>query len=571
MATTAVEQRPARSPQPQIDAVVRALENPHVKAGMLAFVGTMAFLIFVGFLFPAPPSILFLGAILGLADGADRHRDRARSIGPTASSTSPGRHRRVRRRARRLAGAGTGLAVPAGRRRRAGRGGRGRRGRRVPGHPTLRLGAPADPHGRDHRRRAPLLAGLTLLLPRLFGDSLASQDFDLPFSFRLDWFPVVYGPGHVADPRDRAAAGRRPRRVLPLHPRRRRRSGFGRTGRPRRPARGSRSSASARWCGCSPRRCRPSPCCSGPRSLGVPIGSVLGPSLLLRALAAAVIGKMENLPVTFAAAVVLGDARAGAFWVTRRTLVSDAILFAVIILASLLLQRRGKVSRADDTGASTWHRVREVRPIPRELRRVPQVRYGVPALKLLGLAVVILAPLGWNGQPREHRRIRSDPRHGRHLPRGPHRLGGPDQPRADGLRRLRLGLGGAARRDRLGLLLLHPRRRRRRCHGGRAHRPAGVAHPRALPRRGHARLRPGHRRRSSSTASSSRGWCRPGADQPPGAVRQVRPRVRAHVLLRAPCRPPARPRVGPVAPRPAGPDGCWWPPATTAGRRSPTA
>src|SRR3712207_8763795 len=37
--------------------------------------------------------------------------------------------------------------------------------------------------------------------------------------------------------------------------------------------------------------------------VGVPIGETLGPTLMLRALAAAVIGRMENLTVTFFAAI----------------------------------------------------------------------------------------------------------------------------------------------------------------------------------------------------------------------------------------------------------------------------
>ena len=52
--------------------------------------------------------------------------------------------------------------------------------------------------------------------------------------------------------------------------------------------------------------------------------------------------------VTVFAAIVLGMLERATFWVTRRTLVSDAILFG-IILASLLFQRRGKVGRADDS------------------------------------------------------------------------------------------------------------------------------------------------------------------------------------------------------------------------------
>src|SRR5205807_9003224 len=106
---------------------------------------------------------------------------------------------------------------------------------------------------------------------------------------------------------------------------------------------------------------------------GVAIGSVLGPSLLLRALAAAVIGRMESLPVTFVAAVALGVVEQSVFFVSGNTIVVDAVMFFVII-AALLFQRRRTLSRASDTGISTWAAVREVRPIPRELAGVPLVR-----------------------------------------------------------------------------------------------------------------------------------------------------------------------------------------------------
>ncbi len=112
---------------------------------------------------------------------------------------------------------------------------------------------------------------------------------------------------------------------------------------------------------------------------GVNIGGLEGSSLLLRALAAAVIGRMESLPKAFAAALALGAIEQAVFFQTNRTVVVDGILF-VIIIAGLLFQRRGVVGRADDTGASSWAATREVRPIPRELARLPEVS----AAKVLG-------------------------------------------------------------------------------------------------------------------------------------------------------------------------------------------
>jgi len=126
---------------------------------------------------------------------------------------------------------------------------------------------------------------------------------------------------------------------------------------------------------------------------GVAIGTPLGPSLLLRALAAAVIGRMENLPRTVVAALVLGVVEQAVFFQTGSTIVVDAVLFAVIIVA-LLAQRRGQEGRARDLGTSTWGSLREVRPIPAELVRLPEVRLASVAVGIAVVAALVLVPLG---------------------------------------------------------------------------------------------------------------------------------------------------------------------------------
>jgi len=125
---------------------------------------------------------------------------------------------------------------------------------------------------------------------------------------------------------------------------------------------------------------------------GVNIGGFEGSSLLLRALAAAVIGRMESMPKAFGAALALGMVEQAVLYDTGRTVVVDGILFFVIV-AGLLLQRRRDGSRADDIGASSWAATREVRPVPRELSRLPEVniaRVVGGVLAVLGLVVVPL-------------------------------------------------------------------------------------------------------------------------------------------------------------------------------------
>lgn len=123
-------------------------------------------------------------------------------------------------------------------------------------------------------------------------------------------------------------------------------------------------------------------------------GNAFGPFLLVRALAPAVIGRMENLRATFVSAVALGVVDQAAFrWKSDESF-QNLVLF-VVILVTLLLQRRGEVSRGEELEASTWQSVREVRPIPRELRGVPEVRYGFRAA--VGLLLVGLVGFGLFG------------------------------------------------------------------------------------------------------------------------------------------------------------------------------
>jgi branched-chain amino acid transport system permease protein len=116
-----------------------------------------------------------------------------------------------------------------------------------------------------------------------------------------------------------------------------------------------------------------------------------GNSLLLRTLAAAVIGRMESLPRTVIAAIGLGIFENAVTWTTSNTVISDAFL-VVVILGALLLQR-GFFSRAAETGIATWRAIREVRPIPKELRNLPEVRIGLWALRIVLLAFALTFPL----------------------------------------------------------------------------------------------------------------------------------------------------------------------------------
>ena len=125
--------------------------------------------------------------------------------------------------------------------------------------------------------------------------------------------------------------------------------------------------------------------------VGLPLGEVLGPTILLRALAAAVIGRMERLTVIALAAVLLGVVEQAVIWHWHEPAYVDPVLF-VVVLGALVLTRVRKGRAAE---ASTWQTTREVRPIPRELARLPEVRamrWGVAAL-VVGLLLAVPAAL----------------------------------------------------------------------------------------------------------------------------------------------------------------------------------
>lgn len=130
----------------------------------------------------------------------------------------------------------------------------------------------------------------------------------------------------------------------------------------------------------------------------LPFGLGTGLAIVLRALAALVIGRMTHLVAITATAVVLGLLETGIRWNTGDVTLVAPILAALIIV-SLLVQRRG-VTRADRDDASSFASATEVRPVPQVLRRLPEVRWGRVVVAALVGAVVLLGPLamGTNGQ-----------------------------------------------------------------------------------------------------------------------------------------------------------------------------
>ena len=128
--------------------------------------------------------------------------------------------------------------------------------------------------------------------------------------------------------------------------------------------------------------------------LALPIsGSVRGaagePTLLLPALAAAVLARMSSLPRAALAAIGLGVVQQSVFWTTGRAGLID-LAYLIVILVGLSLQR-DQSTRAEAGALSSWVRAGDVPPIPAALRRLPEVVWGRRLLVMAVVGVVLAA------------------------------------------------------------------------------------------------------------------------------------------------------------------------------------
>jgi branched-chain amino acid transport system permease protein len=126
--------------------------------------------------------------------------------------------------------------------------------------------------------------------------------------------------------------------------------------------------------------------------VGLPIGgSIVTFGFLLRTLAALVLGRMTDLPAVAAVAVAIGLLDQGIGWNASSPLLADPIIGAVVVVALLLRGRNP--GRATGVTTSTWQAVEEVRPVPPELRRLPEVRGTAVVITVLVAAVALGLPL----------------------------------------------------------------------------------------------------------------------------------------------------------------------------------
>jgi ABC-type branched-subunit amino acid transport system ATPase component/ABC-type branched-subunit amino acid transport system permease subunit len=114
---------------------------------------------------------------------------------------------------------------------------------------------------------------------------------------------------------------------------------------------------------------------------GFTSGETFGPGLLLRALAGAVLARMNSLPLALAGGVGLGIIEQLLLWNKPQSGLVEVALFVIILLTLLVQRQRG--GRDEEKGS--WAAVQALRPIPEALQKLWLVRnLGL----LVGLVVV---------------------------------------------------------------------------------------------------------------------------------------------------------------------------------------
>ncbi len=124
-------------------------------------------------------------------------------------------------------------------------------------------------------------------------------------------------------------------------------------------------------------------------------GSVVGPTLLFKALTVALVADFTNLEVAIVGGIALGIVEQSINYLYGGSTITDPILLAVAL--STFFFRRAKTSRIADGAMSSWKTIKEIRRISESHRGVLRVRATRTAgFTLAGLGLFVL-PLTLSG------------------------------------------------------------------------------------------------------------------------------------------------------------------------------
>ena len=123
---------------------------------------------------------------------------------------------------------------------------------------------------------------------------------------------------------------------------------------------------------------------------GATIGTDVGPTALIYALAAAILARMDSFPKALLAGMAIGVVTQSIYYAYNDPYLPGAVIVPVLVVA-LLAQRR-TLTRGEDTGLVAFRQAVEFRPIPPELRRLREVGRAKAALGGALLLVLVLVP-----------------------------------------------------------------------------------------------------------------------------------------------------------------------------------
>ncbi|MBS1838991.1 MAG: branched-chain amino acid ABC transporter permease, partial [Actinobacteria bacterium] len=123
---------------------------------------------------------------------------------------------------------------------------------------------------------------------------------------------------------------------------------------------------------------------------GAAPSAAAGPAVLLAALAAAIVARMESMPVAFAAAVGLGVMQELVRWNTNTPSLVNLAILVVILVA--LLTGEGRRSRAHDADGG-WRNADLVRGLAPKVAALPVVRWAKRFGLLLLVAAGVVVPM----------------------------------------------------------------------------------------------------------------------------------------------------------------------------------
>lgn len=130
--------------------------------------------------------------------------------------------------------------------------------------------------------------------------------------------------------------------------------------------------------------------------LNVPVNGVnltpqIGPVSLVYGLTAAVIARMESFRLALVGGVAIGIFTQSIFYIYNDPFLPVAVMVPVL-LGALLLQPK-RASRGEELSLASVRQGAQFRPIPPELRRLPEVVWGRFGLSAVGLALLLVLPL----------------------------------------------------------------------------------------------------------------------------------------------------------------------------------